>query len=182
MLNELNHLVKPWTFWHSLTPRGADSRNRAQAYEEGLVRLNTFTTVEDFFSTYLFLLRPSELVRGNTLYCFIEDKKPLWETFPNGACWIVKVPREAALTADSHWEKLLLTLVGGTWQGEVVGVGVSAKTAELILQVWMGELAVKEAVAERLKSLLGVKVFYFKANEQSLMDLSTLKHAALVTV
>lgn len=146
------------------------------------MRLNTFTTVEDFFSTYLYLLRPSELVRGNTLYCFEEDRKPLWETYPSGGCWIVKVGRDASASADIYWEKLLLTVVGGTWQGDVVGVGVSAKHNELILQVWMAELKAKEDVADKLKTLLGVKVFYFKTHEQSLVDLSTLKHAALVTV
>jgi hypothetical protein len=182
MLNEPNHLVAPWTFWHTLAPRGIDSQCRAKAYEEGLVKLNTVCTVEDFFRTYFHLLKPSQLVRGNSLYCFLNDNSPLWESFPSGGCWIVKVSRDSSQLADSYWESLLLLLVGGSWQGEIVGVGLAAKSHHLVLQVWMGELSVKASVAARLKSLLGVTAFYFKTNEQSLEDLSTLKHAALVTV
>lgn len=90
-----------------------------------------------FFSIYSHLARPSEIPKDSNYALFRHELKPMWETFPNGGCWNLHITKNNDKL--SHlWERLVLAAIGELFEEPaVVGVGVSKRSKEDVLSVWI---------------------------------------------
>merc|ERR1719408_664792 len=103
-------LETAWTFWYD---KRSTDRQESDAYASGLKQLGTFATVEDFYRHYSHMQRPSDLPYGVNVHCFRKGYKPMWEEFPDGGCWILRVKKKASRNyLNFMWESLLMACVG----------------------------------------------------------------------
>merc|ERR1711879_1140280 len=85
---------------------------------EGLRQLGSFNTIEGFYRHYTYLLRPSELPRDHNVLLFRKGYKPMWEEFPEGGCWIIRIKRKVSQSyVNRMWENLLIACIQqGCWK------------------------------------------------------------------
>jgi hypothetical protein len=178
----MHELSSIWVFWFSYKPTRLDKAELALQYENKLVPMCEVRSVEDFFNSYCFIKRPSEMTRGQTLHLFKEGFKPLWETSLEGGCWILKLPRFSHFT-DKYWEALCFACIGGRFPDSVSGVLASAKGSSVHLQIWTEHLpGPEEEVAQIIKEILALSntALLFKSHRCSIEDMSTIKNATPV--
>ena len=83
----VHKLKNEWTYWYS--PRGKNSKpDASKNYEINLTKLGDISTLEEFFSYYCYIKKPSEIPVDHKVIFFRKDKKPCWEDWPDGGCWI----------------------------------------------------------------------------------------------
>ena len=107
----------------------------------------------------------------------------MWEASPNGGVWITKVRREDNIAL--MWESLLLATVGeNLGDANVIGVNLSVRNRETLIQVWLKDAQdpkVKVNVSNRMRHYLQLDpestTLYFKAHQNSIKDGSTMKNA-----
>eukprot|EP00034_Subulatomonas_tetraspora_P001338 GABW01001645.1.p2 GENE.GABW01001645.1~~GABW01001645.1.p2 ORF type:complete len:110 (-),score=0.98 GABW01001645.1:15-344(-) len=80
-------LSSDWTMWWDRKVKSPDG----SGYEQGLVPLGTFDTLEDFFKVYAYVIRPPNVPKDTNLQLFRGQTKPLWENFASGGCWFVRL-------------------------------------------------------------------------------------------
>lgn len=74
-------LESVWSFWYS--PRGRNSKpDASENYETQLTHLGDATTVQEFFSYYLFLKKPDDVGTDHKMIVFRKDHSPCWEVAP----------------------------------------------------------------------------------------------------
>lgn len=131
---EEHPLETAWSFWFDKKmPQKADKK----VFQQNLQKLCTFETVEGFWRHYAHLKRPSSLLNDSNLYLFRggEQHTPMWEAYPNGGCWILKLKKKAEVLSDM-WQSLLLAAIGEIFEEpDVVGVTVAIRTKEDLLSV-----------------------------------------------
>ncbi|KAL6047726.1 putative Eukaryotic translation initiation factor 4E type, variant 2 [Balamuthia mandrillaris] len=143
-----------WSFWYSRkskhhhTPTSNQNQNKGKKqansqngdlddHKDHLTHLSLFRTVEEFWSHYCWLKRPEELPKESNYYVFRKRLLPMWETFPKGGCFIVRVRKEEGLL-DQKWEELVMAALGEEFEDPaVVGVVVSIRSKENVLSVWL---------------------------------------------
>jgi len=184
--DEEHALQTPWSFWYDKkqTKRGGSSEYRA-----GLIKLGTFDTVENFWKLYLYLKRPSSLEQNVNLYMFRDGPNiaPMWECFPNGGCWILKVKKKrdsGASVLGKMWHDLVLSAVGEMFEEpDVVGVSVCIRAREDLLSVWHANKNNEEVrfhIGEKMKSILDLEpstMIEYKDHARSMEDMSTFRNA-----
>jgi len=114
----------------------------------------------------------------------------MWESFPNGGCWILKVRKEPGTTRKNSklgtmWEDLLIAIIGEAFEEpDVVGVALSIRPKEDLLSVWNRDNEkspnVRFKIGEKLKEVLSLEdsaVVEYKDNSSSMKDQSTFRNA-----
>ena len=107
----------------------------------------------------------------------------MWEQSPLGGIWITKVKKEDDV--DRMWESLLLALIGEQFgEPNVIGVSLSLRTKEKLIQVWLKDASnqrMKALVSNRMRHFLKLDpdstTLYFKDHQNSIKDKSTMKNA-----
>jgi len=171
-----------WTFWYD---KKTSDRRESDQYMEGLKQLGSFNTIEGFFRHYSHLLRPSELPRDHNILCFRKGYKPMWEEFPEGGCWIIRIKRKASQTyVNRMWENLLLSCIGEAFElPDVVGCVLSTRLKDDALSVWNlsnRDTPARFRIGEKLKEILDLDMnalIQYKDHMQSLQDYSTYRNA-----
>lgn len=97
-----------------------------------------FDTIEDFFTVYRHLKRPSDLPLVSDYHIFKKGIRPVWEDDENkkGGKWIVRLKKGVA---DRYWEDLLYAIIGDQFveaSDEVCGAVLSVRNGEDILSIW----------------------------------------------
>ena len=150
-------------FWYMRRGKGASNANVKQeegnesgTYENSIKSISTIKTVEEFWGTYNYLVRPNDLPTTTDYHFFREGIKPTWEDSSNakGGKWIVRLRKGLA---SRYWEESVLALIGGQFpgvaDGEICGVVVSIRYSEDILGVWNRTAADRE-VTDRLREAI----------------------------
>lgn len=125
-------LKSTWVIWYRPpTPKYSD-------YEKSTVPLASISTVENFWSVYSHLKRPSLLPTVSDYHIFRKGVRPVWEDEANkrGGKWVVRLKKGVA---DRYWEDLLLAIVGDQFaeaSEEVCGAVLSVRSGEDVLNVW----------------------------------------------
>jgi translation initiation factor 4E len=175
-------LETAWTFWYD---KRSTDRQESDAYAEGLKQLGTFATVEDFYRHYSHMQRPSDLPYGVNVHCFRKGYKPMWEEFPDGGCWILRVKKKASRNYLNYmWECLLMACIGEDFEiPDVVGCVVSTRFKDDILSVWNLQNSNHQArfkIGEKLKKILDLDentLIQYKDHMSSMKDFSTYRNA-----
>lgn len=154
-------------------------------YENSIKTVATIKTVEQFWQTYDFLVRPNDLPTTTDYHFFREGIKPTWEDPNNarGGKWIVRLRKGLA---SRYWEEVILALIGGQFpgvpDGEVCGAVVSIRYSEDIVSVWnrsANDRDVTERLRDAIKRILQLPAHVhmeYKPHQASLQDKSSFRN------
>jgi translation initiation factor 4E len=125
-----------WAFW--FRPPISKSNGFVVDYEKTVSKIATVGTVEDFYTVYRHLHRPSKLPAVSDYHLFKDGIRPIWEDDDNknGGKWILRLKKGVA---DRYWEDILLALIGDQFietSEEICGVVLSVRNGEDILSIW----------------------------------------------
>ncbi|XP_030547313.1 eukaryotic translation initiation factor 4E-2-like [Rhodamnia argentea] len=126
-------LERSWTFWFD-----SPTAKSSQAAWGSLIRpIYTCATIEEFWSVYNNLHRPSKLVVGADLHCFKNEVEPKWEdpVCADGGKWTVTFSRG---NSDTSWLYTLLAMVGEQFNHgeEICGAVVSVRARQEKIALW----------------------------------------------
>eukprot|EP00397_Hematodinium_sp_SG-2012_P057447 GEMP01071827.1.p1 GENE.GEMP01071827.1~~GEMP01071827.1.p1 ORF type:complete len:230 (-),score=67.28 GEMP01071827.1:425-1114(-) len=189
MADASHPLQDPWTFWldRKVGPIRTDSD--PVTYVDNLKKLSEMHTVEEFTNAYRHMIRAYSLPHDINLSFFRNGTKPMWEEFPDGGCWIVRIRRKktnAEHDTNVTWEKFLLGCVGEQFgTPEVIGVVCATKAREVVFSVWVSKPEARNHVGESLKRLLNLDdnaLLQYKENRASMKDYTTYRNAEVYTL
>eukprot|EP00934_Nitzschia_sp_Nitz4_P000221 Nitzschia sp. Nitz4//scaffold170_size48074//10067//10868//NITZ4_007102-RA/size48074-augustus-gene-0.29-mRNA-1//1//CDS//3329538631//221//frame0 len=161
------------------------STEQANPYESSIRPVCTVGTVEEFWSTYNYLVRPNDLPTTTDYHFFRDGIKPTWEDPGNarGGKWIVRLPKGLA---SRYWEEVVLAMIGsqftGVPDGEVCGIVISIRYSEDILGIWnrtSGDREVTERIRDHIKKILHLPHYApmeYKPHQASLADKSSFRN------
>eukprot|EP01028_Stygiella_incarcerata_P013376 TRINITY_DN82219_c0_g1_i1.p1 TRINITY_DN82219_c0_g1~~TRINITY_DN82219_c0_g1_i1.p1 ORF type:complete len:201 (-),score=56.80 TRINITY_DN82219_c0_g1_i1:141-743(-) len=145
-----------WTFWFH-------SRQFGDDYEETLKSGGDFATVEDFWSIFNHVKKPSDLDKGSNYYIFKKGIRPVWEDDVNrkGGRWLILFP-ESYHRLDEAWEELVLAVIGNTMKfvEDVNGIQFSFRPRGSKIQLWTRSLEPEEHAIEiglAMERLMGLQ-------------------------
>ncbi|XP_039749076.1 eukaryotic translation initiation factor 4E-1B-like isoform X2 [Pararge aegeria] len=118
-----------WGMWYITN----DKRN----WEDNLVKLTSFDTVEDYWRLYHHMKLPSQLGSGRDYAVFKNEYRPMWEDPANrsGGRWVISFDKKRTEELDSIWMYLVLLMIGENFAvpsaicGAVVNVRARSRVA-----------------------------------------------------
>ncbi|KAK9153199.1 hypothetical protein Sjap_000679 [Stephania japonica] len=132
----------PWTFWYdnpSAAPAGVPWGSLISA-------IYTLSTVEEFWSVYNNIRKPSKLANGADLHCFKHEIEPKWEhpKCANGGRWTISLPRGKS---DTYWMYTLLAMIGEQFDygDEICGAAINVRPKQEKIAIWTRNASNKAA-------------------------------------
>jgi translation initiation factor 4E len=180
----IHKLNTSWNFWYT----NRKEHDYVTQYAKRTRKVASFNTIEDFFKYYVYLKSASEVQRNTDFGMFKDGFKPLWESCPNSACWLVRYRRsDLPSDLDLKWERLLFSLIGEQFGDlPVIGASLSVRPKETFIELWFNyndNESVKTKTGRRMETLILIhddsNLLYFKDNKESLKDQSTLRNAEM---
>merc|ERR1719171_925029 len=144
-----------WTIWWDKKSRA----NKDMPYEQNVVELARFQTIEDFWATFRWLKNVSESPRDTSYHVFRHNVKPMWENFLHGGCIIVKLKKGGEQQIDAYWHTLVAAAIGEYFEEPtLVGVGIGTRAKETCLSLWLAteNLRVRTRLTDMVRGLLRV--------------------------
>ncbi|OIW07658.1 hypothetical protein TanjilG_07700 [Lupinus angustifolius] len=130
----INKLERQWTFWldnQSKPKQGA-------AWGSSLRKVYTFDTVQEFWSLYDQIFKPSKLTGNADFHLFKTGIEPKWEDpeCANGGKWTVSSNRKTNL--DTMWLETLMALIGEQFDDaeDICGVVASVRHRQDKISLW----------------------------------------------
>jgi len=135
-----------WVLWE-LKP------GNKHAWNESLMQIATFDSVEDFWMVHTNALPPSQLPLGSDYYLFREGIKPNWEDAMNvkGGRWLAIIPNKSSLprdkvsssNLDKYWLNLMMSVIGaqyGVDNDKVCGVAAHLRKNHDKVALWISDV------------------------------------------
>ena len=179
-----HELQTSFSWWYD---KKSYKKTDTMEFQNKLKKLATFNTVEGFWRIYLFLKRPREIQGNVNIYLFREGPKiiPMWEAFPRGGCWLLKIKKkvDGPSVLGKIWHDLVLAFIGEAFEEPtVVGLSLAIRKAEDIICLWNEDNRCEQItlnIGAKLKEILDLEpstVIEYKAHADSLNDLSTFRN------
>lgn len=169
-------LCDTFDFWHI-------RHDPKRHYSELLQNVGSFSTVEEFWSVYSWLKRPSSLPSVSEYSVFRKGIQPQWEDPANlpGGRLCVKVKKLSNITTDRAWEALLLAFIGGRLEGgdNVCGVVVSVRPSNIQFSIWVRDKAAAASMRSAMVThlMLGPDVTaHYKSHSDSIVADGSQEH------
>lgn len=185
-------LQTAWAFWYDqkLRPKvTAGASDAVTEYRSNLHKLCVFDSVEGLWKLYCHLKRPSSLDLNVNMYFFRDGPSniPMWEAYPHGGCWILKVKKRKdgqVSVLGKMWQDLVIAAVGEAFEEpDVVGISVCIRRNEDLLSVWNADNRnpdIRFNIGEKLKRILDLEpatIIEYKNHSESMQDRSTFRNA-----
>ncbi|KAH8151119.1 uncharacterized protein LAJ45_04821 [Morchella importuna] len=152
-------LKNTWIVWYRAPG------NKFQDYEKSTLKIAYFGTVEEFWSVYTHLRRPSALPHVSDYHLFKKGIRPVWEDKENrkGGKWNIRLKKGVS---TRYWEDLVLAIVGdqfGEAGEDLCGAVLSIRGNEDVLSVWTRVdgsscLKIKETIKRKLNLPQGTRI------------------------
>jgi translation initiation factor 4E len=131
-VQDIHPLKNTWVVWYR------SPGNKFQDYEKSTHKIAHFGTVEEFWTVYTHLRRPSTLPHVSDYHLFKKGIRPVWEDKENknGGKWNIRLKKGVA---NRYWEDLMLAIVGdqfGDAGEDLCGAVLSVRGNEDVLSVW----------------------------------------------
>lgn len=140
-------LEHSWTFWFD----NPSAKSKQVAWGSSIRPIYTFSTVEEFWSLYNNIHRPSRLAAGADLHCFKNRIEPKWEdpVCAPGGKWTMTFPKSKS---DTCWLYTLLAMIGEQFDhgDEICGAVVNVRARQEKIALWT-----KNAVNEPAQMSIG---------------------------
>ncbi|XP_075971178.1 eukaryotic translation initiation factor 4E1-like [Anticarsia gemmatalis] len=124
-------LLNEWSFWLFT--------NTKKVWDENLVELTSFNTVEDYWCLYHHMKLPSELSMGQDYAIFKKGITPMWEHERNkrGGRWQIMFNELKFKTLDNVWLDTVLLAIGENFLNSdlICGVVVNVRQKSKI-SIW----------------------------------------------
>ncbi|CAH1448614.1 unnamed protein product [Lactuca virosa] len=126
-------LEHSWTFWFD----NPSAKSKQVAWGSSIRPIYTFSTVEEFWSLYNNLHKPSRLTAGADLHCFKNRIEPKWEdpVCAPGGKWTMTFPKSKS---DTCWLYTLLAMIGEQFDhgDEICGAVVNVRSRQEKIALW----------------------------------------------
>lgn len=157
-------LQDSWSLWYL-------SSDKSKEWDDRLIKLMTFDTVEDFWACYHHVQLPSKLSMGSDYMLFKVGIQPKWEDEQNrdGGKWAIETDRKFRAHLDGSWLETLLAVIGEGFgeSGKLVnGAVVQVRRKVDRLQIWTSSFANQELTLQLGKNYK--KVLKFEENQKCL--------------
>lgn len=183
-------LQTPWAFWYDKKqPFTTKTRVDASEFRGHLHKLGSFDSVESFWKMYCYLKRPSNLELNVNLYLFrdLPGMIPMWEAYPRGGCWILKVKKRkesGASVLGKLWQEMVIAAIGEAFEEpDVCGISICIRRVEDLITVWNCDSRNDEVrfhIGEKMKQILDLEpstIVEYKYHAESMNDKSTFRNA-----
>jgi len=180
-------LQTAWAFWYD---KKQYKKQASDEFRASLQKIGSFDTIESFWKLFVYMRRPSKLENNVNLYLFRDGPNiaPMWEAFPNGGCWILKIkkrsPNGPPSVLGKMWQDMVFAIIGEAFdEPDVVGISVSIRSREDLISVWNADNRNEEIrfkIGERLKEILELEpstMIEYKHHSSSMQDMSTFRNA-----
>ncbi|KAI3744075.1 hypothetical protein L1987_57148 [Smallanthus sonchifolius] len=151
-------LEHSWTFWFD----NPSAKSKQAAWGSSMRPVYTFSTVEEFWSLYNNIHRPSKLASGADLYCFKNKIDPKWEdpVCANGGKWTMNFPKSKS---DTSWLYTLLAMIGEQFDhgDDICGAVVNVRAKQEKISLWT-----KNAANESAQTSIGKQWKEFLDNNE----------------
>lgn len=150
-------LQNTWSLWFY-------DNNKNKTWEENLIELTTFDTVEDFWSLFHHIKQPSELPHGHDYAVFKQGIRPMWEDDANkmGGRWLINLDRKLRQSdLDRFWLDVILLLIGENFEypDEICGAVVNVRQKTDKIGIWTSDTAKQHEnmeIGRKIKEQLGI--------------------------
>ncbi|CAH2992389.1 unnamed protein product [Chilo suppressalis] len=158
-IEQIKHpLENTWTVWFYT--------NTSQKWNENLVNITSFDTVEDFWCLFHHMKLPSELQHGQEYSIFKGGVRPMWEDAANkkGGRLLIPVDRKNYEEVNKIWLDTILLMIGENFNDlnriiRGVVVNIRPKTDRTKVGVWLADKNKKDEnirFGMKLKEFLGI--------------------------
>ncbi|GAB1605528.1 eukaryotic translation initiation factor 4E type 2-like isoform X1 [Argonauta hians] len=168
-----------YSLWFSRRSYGKQN----QSYDQNLKYITTFASVEQFWSLYSHLLRPTDLPGHSDYHIFKDGIRPMWEDSANkdGGKWIIRLKKGLAARC---WENLILAMLGEQFMvgEEICGAVLSVRYQEDILSLWnrtANDAITTSRIRDTLKRVLNLPpntIIEYKMHVDSIKDNSSYRN------
>ncbi|GFT47602.1 eukaryotic translation initiation factor 4E-1A [Nephila pilipes] len=138
-------LQNRWSLWFY-------KNDRTKSWEENLMEIINFDTVEDFWALYNHLEVVSKIPIGCDYALFKHGIKPMWEDSRNkqGGRWLLNVQKSQRNTdLNNYWLEILLCLIGeafGEHSDDICGAVAQIRNKGDKLAVWTADVKHQDAI------------------------------------
>lgn len=179
-------LQSPWSWWFDKklkAPSGTVISD--EDFKANMQRIGTVHSIEQFASYYRNCKKPADLPTDCNLHLMRYNTLPMWESFPLGGCWLVKISSKGAKhEANWMWERLLFSAIGEAFESpDMIGVGLSIRSKGIVLSVWnLNEesQSTRFVIGEKLKEIVQLPQYAtieYKCHNMSMRDRSSFRNA-----
>ncbi|KAL9893975.1 eukaryotic translation initiation factor 4E type 2 isoform X2 [Glossina fuscipes] len=140
-----------YTYWLWFSRKGT---HRATDYSKSLRVVGRCASVQQWWSLYSHLKRPTALHPYRDLSLFKQGIKPMWEDPANskGGQWVIRLRKNQI---DRAWENVCMAMLGEQFLvgDEICGVVLTTRSPECSLSVW-NRTATDHASTTRIRDTL----------------------------